>query len=192
MAEDAGTLGAEPITRLLRAYEHGDAAAFSELARLIYPQLKAMARAKRRAAAGPRALGATTLVHEAYLKILGGAHSNFADRRHFFAVAATAMRQVVLDQLRTAAALKRQGQDVAEDALDEMSGEHALGPAALTALEQGIAALEAEDAQALRVFECKYFAGYSTTETAEALGLSVRTVERCWTQARKFLAKFVI
>ena len=182
----------QPITRLLRAYEGGDQDAFAELSRLLYPQLKAMARAKR-GAGNPRAPGATTLVHEAYLKILGGGHANFADRRHFFAVAATAMRQVVLDQLRTAAALKRQGEASAgDDEIESIGEDGAMGPAAIAGLEQGLAALATEDPQALRVFECKYFAGYSTAETAEALGLAVRTVERGWTHARSFLSKFVI
>jgi len=186
------TEGTQPITRLLRAYESGDHDAFAELSRLLYPQLKAMARAKR-GAGNPRAPGATTLVHEAYLKILGGGHASFADRRHFFAVAATAMRQVVLDQLRTAAALKRQGEANADDdELESVGEDGAMGPAAIAGLEQGLAALASEDPQALRVFECKYFAGYSTAETAEALGLAVRTVERGWTHARQFLSKFVI
>ena len=182
---------AQPITRLLRAYESGDHGAFAELSRLLYPQLKAMARAKR-GAGNPRAPGATTLVHEAYLKILGGGHASFADRRHFFAVAATAMRQVVLDQLRTAAALKRQGEATGDDEIESIGEDGAMGPAAIAGLEQGLAALATEDPQALRVFECKYFAGYSTAETAGALGLAVRTVERDWTHARQFLSKFVI
>jgi len=182
----------QPITRLLRAYENGDQDAFAELSRLLYPQLKAIARAKR-GAGNPRAPGATTLVHEAYLKILGGGHSSFTDRRHFFAVAATAMRQVVLDQLRTAAALKRQGEGSAgDDELEAVGADDLMSPAALAGLEQGLAALAADDPQALRVFECKYFAGYSTAETAEALGLAVRTVERDWTHARSFLSKYVI
>ena len=177
------------IGDLLRRYGDGEQAAFDELCRRIYPQLKLMARARRPRPASPDALGATTIVHEAFLKLAGG-QAGWKDKQHFLAVAATAMRQVILDHLRSLATHKRQRQR-SDDTLSAFVDGESWTVEMLAALEQGLLALAESSADSLRVFECKYFAGYSTTETAEALGMSGRTVERLWTQSRAFLQDYV-
>lgn len=174
------------ITVLLHRWSAGDQSARDQLFQMVYPQLRRIA---GRRAAGQQ-VGATTLVHETYLKMFGGDGAEYRDRNHFFAVAATAMRQIVLDQLRYFATAKRKGAQ-ADVSLDGMAASMDWTPERVTAFEQGIAALSAHDMDALRVFECKFFAGYGTQETADALELSVRAVERHWTESRRFLAGYV-
>ncbi|MBD8525882.1 ECF-type sigma factor [Pseudomarimonas arenosa] len=177
---------AADITVLLRRWSDGDNAARDQVFQIVYPQLRRIAGQR---AAGQQ-VGATTLVHEAYLKMFGSGGAAYQDRNHFFAVAATAMRQIVLDQLRYFATAKRKGQQ-ADVTLEGMVASIDWTPERVTSFEQGILALAQRDAEALKVFECKFFAGYGTKETADALDLSVRSVERHWTESRRFLAGFV-
>ncbi len=176
---------AADITMLLGRWAQGDESARDQVFALVYPQLRGIARQR---AAGQQ-LGATTLVHEAYLKMVGG-DADYRDRQHFFAVAATAMRQIVLDQLRYYATAKRQGLQ-AEITVEGMAASIDWSLERVASFEQGLKALAEQDADAVRVFECKFFAGYGTKETADAMGLSVRAVERHWTVSRRFLAAYV-
>lgn len=176
---------AESVTVLLAAYRDGEPKALDRLAELLYPELKKMARHRSRGTSS-----ATTLVNETFLKLLAGGELKPADRREFFALAATVMRRIIIDEIRYLMANKRSGADVtlAETVLGDDSHERAHF---LLEVEEMLGIIEAEDPRLARVFECRYFAGLTTSETAEALGLSVRTVERSWSSARERIAAMI-
>lgn len=175
----------ESVTRLLAAHRSGDDAALDELGELLYPELKSMAR--RRAGAG---MGATTLVNETFARMLSGGTLKPSDRAQFFAITATVMRRVIVDEIRYITAAKRDGQEVtlAETVLGDSASEQAHF---LLEVDEMLGILEDESADAAKVFECRYFAGLTTSETADAVGTSERTVERLWSQARSRLAELV-
>jgi len=175
------------VTLLLSAYRDGDASALHRLAEVLYPELKAMAR--RRAAVGP-GMGATTLVHETFVQLLSGGRLASDDRKQFFGLAATIMRRIIVDEIRYATAGKRDGVDVT--LAETMIGDDAHEKAEfLLQVDEMLSILESENAQHARVFECRYFAGLTTAETADALDMSVRSVERAWSSARSRIASLM-
>jgi RNA polymerase sigma factor (TIGR02999 family) len=174
------------VTRLLISWRQGDAGAPGELFSLVYDELRALARAQVRRRVREPSLGATGLVHEAYLKLVDHSRLDVKDRAHFFALAARAMRQVLVDHARRRAAFKRGG-----PALQEALEDDALATDARTeellALDEALARLESVDARLVRLVEVRFFGGLSIDETAEALELSPRTVKRDWQKARAVL-----
>ena len=177
--------GDHDITRLLREQrDHPEAA--DRLYRAVYERLRMLAGSRLRGRGADRTLGTTALVNEAYLKLVDPSRAEWQDRNHFFAVAATAMRQIVVDEARRKASMKRGG-DVDRVVLDdERVGVG--GPVVdLIALDQALQRLNDVDERLCRVVEMRFFAGYSVEETAEALGTSVRTVKRDWRKARALL-----
>ncbi|MHC4503635.1 MAG: ECF-type sigma factor [Planctomycetota bacterium] len=174
------------ITLLLRAYDEGDRSAFDRMVPLVYDELRRLAR--RHIRRGPRGqtLNTTGLVHEAYLKLAGSPELRLRDRGHLMAVTACAMRQVMVSRARARLADKRGG-GVAPVELEE--GQVGMEPAAewLIDLDRALAGLRDHDERLAQVFECRYFAGLSEEETAEALGTSLRTVQRGWMRARAWL-----
>ena len=180
------------VTVLLDRARTGDAAAFDRLVGQLYGELHAIARAQRRRLGASETVNTTAVVHEAYAKLGGrgdGAGIDFADRTHFFRVAARAMRDVIVDYARARHAGKRGGTGRALS-LDEAGPVAAAGsfdPAEILSVDSALAALETLDAESARVVELRYFAGMSVEETADALGLSPSTVKRRWTVARAWL-----
>lgn len=177
--------GDHDITRLLREHrDHPDAA--ERLYRAVYERLRKLAGARLRGSGADRTLGTTALVNEAYLKLVDSSRADWQDRNHFFAVAATATRQILVDEARRKASMKRGG-DVERVVLDDErvgSG----GPLIdLIALDQALRRLADVDERLCRVVEMRFFAGYSVEETAEALETSARTVKRDWRKARALL-----
>lgn len=174
------------VTLLLNAYHDGDPQAFDDLTRLIYPELKAMA---RRRASGS-ALGATTLVNETYVKLLSGGEVSSADRQQFFALAATIMRRVIVDEIRYATAEKRNGQSATfvEEKVPDESQASALF---LIEVDRVLDLLVEDDPKLAQAFECRYFAGFTVAETAEALSVSERTAERLWSSSRARIAELM-
>jgi RNA polymerase sigma factor (TIGR02999 family) len=174
------------ITLLLRAYDEGDRSAFDRMVPLVYDELRRLAR--RHIRRGPRGqtLNTTGLVHEAYLKLAGSPELRLRDRGHLMAVTACAMRQVMVSRARARLADKRGG-GVAPVELEE--GQVGTEPAAewLIDLDRALAGLREHDERLAQVFECRYFAGLSEEETAEALGTSLRSVQRGWMRARAWL-----
>lgn len=174
------------ITLLLRAYDEGDRSAFDRMVPLVYDELRRLAR--RHIRRGPRGqtLNTTGLVHEAYLKLAGSPELRLRDRGHLMAVTACAMRQVMVSRARARLADKRGG-GIAPVELEE--GQVGMEPAAewLIDLDRALAGLREHDERLAQVFECRYFAGLSEEETAEALGTSLRTVQRGWMRARAWL-----
>lgn len=175
------------VTLLLSAARDGDANALDRLAEALYPELKAMAR--RRAGDGP-GMGATTLVSETFLQMLSGGKLAPKDRGQFFGLAATIMRRIIVDEIRYVTAGKRDGMKVT--LAETMIGDdaHEKGEFLLQ-VDEMLSIVEAEDERLARVFECRYFAGLTTAETAEALDMSVRSVERAWSAARSRIASLI-
>lgn len=172
---------------LLESCRAGDQGALDRLAVALYPELKAMARRRTRGRPG---LGATTLVQETFLKLLSGGELKPEDRQEFFALAATVMRQVIVDEVRYAMAGKRDGREVT---LTEtvMPGETQEKAEFLLQVNEMLGILEGKNERIARVFECRYFAGLTTTETSEALCVSERSVERLWSSARSRIAELM-
>lgn len=187
----AGSMGgADSIFELLRSAQGGCAAAGERLYAELYAELRGIARRMRRRAGEPATLSTTAVVHEGYLKLAGAAGLEFADRAHFLNTAARAMRQILLDGARRRLAGKRGG-GADETDLDG-AGEIAIpqleaAPEDLLALGDALGALERVDERLARVVELRYFAGLSEEESAEALGVTDRTVRRDWRKARAFL-----
>lgn len=174
------------ITQWLNAAHDGDRAALDRVLCTLYQELHAMARRQLAGQYG-QTLDATALVHEAYLKLIGGKGARFEDRAHFFAYAASAMRSVVVDYARQRLTRKRGGdQHRVTDLPEDIAGglrldEEMLGlDAALTQLQQA-------DARLARVVELRYFAGLSELEIADLLQRSERSIRRDWQKARMFL-----
>ena len=174
------------ITQLLRAYDEGDRSAFDRMVPLVYDELRRLAR--RHIRRGPRGqtLNTTGLVHEAYLKLAGSPSLHLRDRGHLMAVTACAMRQIMVSRARARLAEKRGGGVAAVELEEEKVG---FEPAAewLIDLDRALSGLRSHDERLTRVFECRYFAGLSEEETAEALDISLRTVQRSWMRARAWL-----
>jgi RNA polymerase sigma factor (TIGR02999 family) len=173
-----------PVTQLLARARAGDAQALGEAYSAVYDELKRAARSQLRRMRD--AFETTALVHEAYLKLAGGAQLAAVDRNHLLALSARAMRQVLVDDARARKADKRGG---GIDALTLTTridaGERAV--VEVLALDELLAALHTLDERAAQIVELRYFGGYSEVEIADMLGISDRTLRRDWRKARAFL-----
>jgi len=172
------------VTRLLRASHEGDVDAVPRLIPLVYGHLRELAEAQLRRESPGHTLTPTALVHEAYLKLQPGFTAPPRDRAHFLAIAARAMRQVLVDHARTRRARKRGGGWARATLTDEIPGAAQVDPEELLALDQ---AMESLDPRQRQVVECRVFGGMEETEIALALGVSERTVRREWVKARAWL-----
>lgn len=174
------------ITRWLDAARDGDRTALDQVLATLYQELHAMARRQLSGQYG-QTLDATALVHEAYLKLIGGRGARFEDRTHFFAYAASAMRSVVVDYARQRMARKRGGdQHRVTDLPEDLPGGLHLDEDML-ALDAALNSLAQADERLARVVELRYFAGLSELEIASLMERSERSVRRDWQKARMFL-----
>lgn len=180
--DDARTDPGE-VTRLLHAARTGDPEALDRLVPLIYDDLRAIARRHLQRGPGERTMRPTALVHEAYVKLSGGAALQAGDRAHFLAIAARAMRQVLVDDARRRSAARRGG-GWAQVTLGDVDAPADASPAALLALD---AALEELEPRQRQVVECRFFGGMDEREIAATLGITERTVRRDWVKARAWL-----
>jgi RNA polymerase sigma-70 factor, ECF subfamily len=174
------------ITILLARVKQGDADAESNLAPLIYNELRAIARNYMRRERPDHTLQATVLVHEAFLQLVGDSKIEWQNRAHFFALASRVMRRILIDHARAAHAQKRPG------ARQKVELESALAfveaqSADLLALDEALKRLEAWDPRQSRIVEMRFFAGLSFEEIAEVLGISERTAKKDWMMARTWL-----
>ena len=174
------------ITRLLVSISDGDRDALNRLFPMVYAELRARAHRQLRHMRPGDTLQPTALVHEAYVKLLGAARPEWHDRRHFFAVASRAMRQITVDYARSQAAQKRGG-DAPLLSLDEQRLPVADRASELVALDQALTELESLSERPARVVELRFFGGLSVEETAAVMEVSERTVKREWQKARAFL-----
>jgi RNA polymerase sigma-70 factor, ECF subfamily len=174
------------ITRMLKAAGEGDASASAALFTHVYNELRSIADHQMRDERRSHTLGATALVHEVYLRLLGGEPLRVRDRAGFFHAAAEAMRRILIEHARQRGRAKRGGQrrriplDVVDLASEEQFGE-------FLAVDEALQRLEREDAQAAEVVRLRFFAGLSVEEVAAVLGASPRTVARDWAFARAWL-----
>jgi RNA polymerase sigma-70 factor, ECF subfamily len=174
------------VTRLLRAAQEGEPAALERLIPLVYEDLRRLARRQLGHEYGERTLNATALVHESYLK-LGSAGMVARDRSHFLAIAARAMRQVLVDQARDRKAAKRGGGAWERTTLTDGAWAGEFDPDGMLVLDDALAELEPRQRQ---VVECRFFGGMEEQEIASALGVSERTVHRDWVKARAWLYRY--
>jgi RNA polymerase sigma factor (TIGR02999 family) len=182
-------VGPGDVTRLLVAVRTGDPGALDRLFTRVYEEMHALARQQLAGRAAGETLSSTVLVHEAYLKLVGAAHMDCRDRRHFFALAARAMRQIVVDWARRARTQKRGGAliHVVLDPACVENRESVPDAAELVELDAALTRLEGLSDRLARIVELRFFAGFSVEETGEVLELSPRTVKRDWRKARAFL-----
>lgn len=178
--------GPSEVTRLLHAHRSGESGALESLLPLVYRDLKAIARRHRARSRPGETLSTTALVHEAYFKLSRDAAWN--DRQHFFAVASRAMRHLLVDYARTKATLKR-GDNAQVLPLDEARVGVERQAEDMLAIEQALEQLGELSPRLSDVFECRYFGGLGEKETAESLGLTLRTVQRDWMKAKAFLRR---
>jgi RNA polymerase sigma factor (TIGR02999 family) len=176
----------EDVTALLIAHGQGEREAFERLVPLVYQDLRRVARARLRGQGSGETLNTTALVHEAYVKLVDQSRVSWNDRQHFFAVAAMAMRQILIDHARHRGRDKRGGQ-VQKITLDEAPDPTAKDSEQLIDLDLALSKLAEIDERQVRIVECRYFAGLTEQETADALGLSLRTTQREWLKARAWL-----
>jgi RNA polymerase sigma factor (TIGR02999 family) len=183
-AQTAGD-GAQALTTMLEAAERGELSATPELFAALYRELHRIARSQLHFNAGGMTLGATTLLHEAYLD-LSQRGLSFPDRNRFFAYAARAMRGLIVDYVRERRAIKRGGQ-FHLTTLDTVTSESVPAGDDLDPLNEALDALATTDPQLAEVVELKFFCGFGFAEIAAMRGVSERTVQRDWAKARLFL-----
>lgn len=176
------------VTRLLHKLKMGQKEAEEQLIPLVYGELRRIAVAHLRREARGHSLQPTALVHEAYLRLSGIKEVDWQGRSHFFAVAAMAMRRILVDYARANRARKR------GDGWDAVSLNEAILPAPqrapeIVALDEALNRLTRLDSRQAKIVELRFFAGMSEEETGEVLGISSRTVKRDWRVAKAWLFK---
>ncbi|HEY1686640.1 MAG TPA: ECF-type sigma factor [Tepidisphaeraceae bacterium] len=174
------------ITLLLERAGQGDGQVSSELLPLVYEELRKLAVHRMTNERNDHTLQATALVHEAYLRLVGNDEQAWANRAHFFAAAAEAMRRILIEHARTKGSARRGG-DQKKLPMDVLDLAAIDDPEQIMALDEAISRLESQDADAARVVRLRFYAGLSVEETAEVMNISPRTVKREWTFARAFL-----
>jgi RNA polymerase sigma factor (TIGR02999 family) len=175
-----------PITRAFAEMQRDTPGASERLYLLIYGELRRVAGAFLRDQRAGHTLQPTALVHEAYLRLVGGAEPRWNDRVHFLSAAARAMRTVLVDMARARGAEKRGGGRLRVELVDDLDGSH--GPDEdVVAVNDALEKLERIDPRWARIVELRFFAGLGRDETARVLGVSPATVHREWTHARAWL-----
>lgn len=178
----------DDVTTLLGAVSSGEPGAMERLLPAIYDELKRLAAAQLRRERDEHTLGATALVHEAFLRLVGQHTVNWQGRSHFFGIAAQSMRRILVDHARQRSAHKRARDqqvtldDAAPIAADSDSDE-------ILAVHEALDRLALLDARQARLVELRYFAGFTVEESAELLGISPATAHRDWAVARAWLQR---
>lgn len=179
-------LDQQQTTLLLRRVATGDPEAANELLPLVYGELRDLAGRYMGGERAQHTLQPTALIHEAWLRLLGEQSAAAENRSHFVALAARAMRQVLIDHARRRDSRKRGGGEARVDLDLALELFEERGPDVLV-LEEALAKLEKFDPQLVRIVELRFFAGASNEEAAAALGVSTRTIERGWKTAQAWL-----
>lgn len=181
------------VTGLLKAWRAGDQTALERLTPLVYAHLRKLGRQHvRKERAGGRA-EATSLVHQAFMRLVDARTVDWQDRAHFFAVSSTIMRRLLVDAARARASAKHGGhlhkvEETTAATLDSLPAPGTTRATEICALDDALDALAAREPRRARVVELRYFGGLTVEETAEALGVSPQTVLRDWKLARAWLA----
>ena len=180
------------VTLLLEAWRNGDARAADQLVPLVYAHLRRIAAVKMRHEEGGHTLQPTALVHEAWLRLSQQHESGWQNRAQFFAIAAQAMRRVLVDHARKRQAVKR-GDGEAPVDLDDVSRVVVmrLPDERLIALDDALQELATLDERQARIVELRFFGGLSVDETANVLAVSPTTIKREWATARAWLFRAI-
>jgi RNA polymerase sigma factor (TIGR02999 family) len=183
-----GTEEEVDLKRLISAAADGDRTAGEQLLPLVYDQLRRLARARLQALAPGQTLQATALVHEAYVRIISSEGEGWSNRNHFFAAAANAMRNILVEQARRKSTLKHGGehhrQDIEPDQIPiKVPHEHILQ------VNDALERLEAMDVRKAKILKLRYFGGLSFKECGAALGISLSSIEREWRFIKAWLLK---
>ena len=177
------------VTRILSAIEQGDPHAAAQLLPLVYEELRQLAAQKLAQEKPGQTLQATALVHEAYLRLVGGeSDAQWNSRGHFFAAAAEAMRRILVDQARRKRSQRRGGMHGRCELRDDDRVGIPLDDELLD-LDEALAKLAAADPQAADLVKLRIFAGMTVEEVARVQGVSARTVKRNWVYARAWLGR---
>jgi RNA polymerase sigma factor (TIGR02999 family) len=174
------------VTQLLAQAAGGDKSAVEELLPLVYAQLRAVAQLRMATERSGHTLQATALVHEAYLKLVGPREVPWQNQAHFYSAAAEAMRRILLDYAKSRGRRKRGG-DKSCVPLNVADLAETGNPEEILALDEALCRLEEHEPEAAKVVRLRFYAGLSVDQTAEALDLSPRTVDRRWKFARAWL-----
>lgn len=179
------------VTRLLESAAAGDRRAAADLLPLVYDELRRLAAARMAAEVPGHTLQPTALVHEGYLRLVGGEQpAGWDGRGHFFAAAAETMRRILVESARSKGTLKRGGVRGRADAdLGDLAAPER--PEELLAIDEALAGLAAADARAAELVKLRYFVGLTMDEAARLLGLSTRSAVRLWTYARAWLRRSI-
>jgi RNA polymerase sigma factor (TIGR02999 family) len=174
------------VTQILSQIESGDPSAAEQLLPLVYEELRKLAAAKLIQEKPGQTLQATSLVHEAYLRLVDVEKAQHWDSRgHFFAAAAEAMRRILVEQARKRC--RREDLQGLQISLDDLASAASCPNEHLLLLNDGLEKLETCNAEAASIVKLRFFGGFTMRQTADALGLPLRTVERNWTYARAWL-----
>ncbi len=170
---------ASEVTRILQQDSASALQQAQQLLPLVYEELRALARARMAQESREHTIQATALVHEAYLRLVGSTDPGWNGRSHFFGAAARAMRRILVEQARRRARLRHGG---GRNRVTLEDGCAAIDPPSddIMAVEEAIQKLETHDPRKAQIVELRYFAGFTAEETAQALGLSLGTIEREW------------
>jgi RNA polymerase sigma factor (TIGR02999 family) len=174
------------ITTLLADWRRGDREALDQLAPMVYDELRRLASSYLKQERMDHTLQSTALVHEAYLRMVGGVDVDWENRSHFFGVAAQIVRRILVEHARAANTAKRGAGAVVLSINEELNTAQQRAPN-LLALEDSLNALAAIDARQARIVELRYFAGLNVEETAEVMDISPATVKREWAVAKAWL-----
>jgi RNA polymerase sigma factor (TIGR02999 family) len=177
------------ITAFLQQWRAGDARALEQLMPLVYDELREVARRQLLRESRGHTLSSTALVHEVYLRLLQQRQLAAQDREHFYAIAGRTMRRILVDHARARLRLKRGGGEKPADPGQEPELLSAREVEEVLALDVALDRLGKESERAVQVIECRIFGGLTLEETAQALGLSVKSVQRTWSAAAAWLRK---
>ncbi len=174
------------VTRILTAIEQGDPQAADKLLPLVYEELRKLAAHRMANEAAAQTLQPTALVHEAWLRLVGNQNPKFANRAHFFAAAAEAMRRILIDNARRKRAARHGGGQQRVD-LDKVDLASAPADDQLLAVNEALDKLAAQSKPEAELVKLRYFVGMTLEEAADALSISARTADNYWAHARAWL-----
>ena len=186
--------GSEHVTQILAEVADGRDGAADELLALVYDELRTLARQQMARVPSSDSLPPTALVHEVYIRLLGKATPSWKDRRHFFAIAARAMRSIIVDQARMRAAPRRGGDrkrvPLHDSAIEkDLDTDDMLSVDDVLNVDAALTKFQSEDKRCAEVVMLRFFAGLTVDETAAALELSTATVDRDWVYAKAWLRR---
>ena len=174
------------VTRILESIEHGDPKAADELLPLVYGELRKLAASRMANEVPNQTLQPTALVHEAWLRLVGNDNPQFANRAHFFAAAAEAMRRILIDKARRKKAIRHGGDQQRVD-LENVDVAVPGDDEELLAVNEALDKLAAQNKVEAELVKLRYFVGMTLEEAAEVLGISARTADNYWSHARAWL-----